>query len=254
LDRRSRTRFALTLLTLLFFGRVLGQLVVRLGGTEWLPPDALWHAAVVPYSALLAAQIALLAVMALAAQRLDRIREKPALAVLLVWLATAYAATMLGRFVVGAAGLARMTWFDAPISTPFHLVLAGWLLIFAHHLAGDRLRRRISGVCKPVIRIAAYPALMIACCALFFWLIRHDVPLKFAAYLPVLLGATAILILELFVPYRPTWAPSRDDVVQDGIFLVVVQIALPALLALVVLDQAAGLLDTVPRASFWPHT
>jgi sterol desaturase/sphingolipid hydroxylase (fatty acid hydroxylase superfamily) len=69
----------------------------------------------------------------------------------------------------------------------------------------------------------------------------------------VLLGATAILILELFGPYRPAWFPSRDDVVQDGIFLVVVQIALPPLLALVVLGQAASLLGSVPRASFWPH-
>jgi ornithine lipid hydroxylase len=253
MDQRSRTRLALTLLTLLFLGRVIGQLFGRLSEVTWLPPDGLWHAAVVPYPALLATQIAVLTGMALAIWRLDRLAARPVLAVCLGAFGTAYGLVMLVRGIMGATGLTRIAWFDAPIATPFHLVLAGWLLVLAHHLAGERLRRRWSSLLMPAIRTTAYPALMIGCCALFFWLMRHSVPLKFAGYLPVLLGATAILVLELLVPYRPAWTPRRDDVVQDGTFLVVVQIALPALLAVVVLDQAAGLLGTVPRASLWPH-
>lgn len=253
MDRRSRTRYALTLLTLLFVGRIVGQLVARLGEVAWLPPDVLWHAAVVPYSALIAAQIALLGVMAITIWRLDRIREKPVLAVLLAWFATAYAATMIVRFVVGAAGLTRIAWFDAPISTPFHLVLAGWLLILAHHLADARLRRRLGGVFKPMITIAAYPAIMIASCVLFHWFLRHDVPPKFAAYVPIILGGAAILALELVAPYRGSWIPHRREVLQDSVFLVVVQIALPAFFTLLLVDQAASLLQTAPGAGLWPR-
>lgn len=124
-------------------------------------------------------------------------------------------------------------------------------MIFAHHLAGDRLRCRLDAWARPLVRLGAYPALMIGCCALFLWLLHHDLSLKFSAYLPVVLGASAILILELAAPYRPSWRPSRDVVFHDSVFLIVVQIALPALITLALVEAAAAWFAG-PDLGLWP--
>ncbi|MDH3658669.1 MAG: sterol desaturase family protein [Alphaproteobacteria bacterium] len=252
MSRIAKTRFVLTLLTLLLLGRVAGQFMARGGVASWLPPDALWHADLLPYGYLLIVQLVMLAVMAVAIWRLDHIRPRPALAAFMASTALVYGLVMIGRGVVGFLDLSAAAWFDAPISTPFHLVLAGWLLIFAEHIGGDGLRWRIRRGVRATTRIAAYPVIMIVCWALFFWLLRHGTTPKFAAYLPVVLGASAILMLELAAPYRRSWLPDRREVIQDGLFLVVVQIALPALITLAVVEFAAGRL-AVSESGLWPH-
>ena len=104
----------------------------------------------------------------------------------------------------------------------------------------------------PAVRFGAYPSLMIGCCGLFLWLLRHDLTPKLAAYLPVVLGASAILILERVAPYRPSWLPRRDEVVQDSWFLVIVQIALPAVITLALVESAAAWIAG-PGLGPWPH-
>ncbi len=252
MDRLSKTRFALTLLTLLFLGRVLGQLLTRVGEIGWLPSDSLWHAGTVPFAALFLVQVLILAAMVIAIMFLGRIPQRPGLAAVIAVIALAYAGVMVVRGLIGAFDVTAIAWFDAPISTPFHLVLAAWLMIFAHHLGDRRLRSRMGSWLRYVTERAAYPAIMIAGCVLFFWLLRHGVAIKFAAYLPVILGASAILILELAAPYRSSWSPGRDDVIQDSLFLIVVQIALPALITLALLEAASGWMGSA-AISLWPH-
>jgi hypothetical protein len=143
----SRTRFAMTLLALLFGARVAGQALGRLFDLPMLPPDALWYSGAISYPVLAAMQVTILVTMTVQIGRLDRIRRHPRLAMLLLAIGTLYLGATIGRFVVGAAGIAG-GWFDMPISTPFHLVLAGWLLIFAFHLAGDDLRASVGVILK----------------------------------------------------------------------------------------------------------
>ena len=250
--RMAKTKFALTLLTLLFMGRVAGQLMTRMSETSWLPPDALWHAGMVSFPVLLALQVLILAAMAMTIWRLDRLTSRPGLAAVTASFAIVYGALMLGRGIIGATDLTAIGWFDAPLSTPFHMVLAGWLLVIAHHLGGDRLRDRIGRGVRLATRLGAYPVIMIATCMLFFWLLRHDVALKFAAYLPVILGSSAILILELAAPYRSSWLPGREAIIQDSMFLIVVQIALPALITLALVEATAGWLQ-LSGLALWPH-
>jgi sterol desaturase/sphingolipid hydroxylase (fatty acid hydroxylase superfamily) len=254
LDNLSRTRFALLLLALLFLARVAGQGAARLFAPSLLPPDMLWHAGLVPYPLLAAIQFAFCAAMALVTWRLDRIGPHPRLAGAILCAAVLYLAAMGARFAVGAAGIAPGGWFDMPISTPFHLVLGGWLLIFGFHLSGGEMRARLRRTVRSVTRPAAYPVIVAAACALFFWLRRHDVPIQFGAYLPVILGASAILILELAAPYRRDWLPDRRVIGQDALYLLVVQVALPATLTLLIVDAAAGALNGGLAAGLWPHT
>lgn len=253
MDSLSRTRFALMLLALLFLARVAGQAVARLFAPPVLPPDALWHAGVVPYPLLAGVQLALFAAMAATVWRLGRIGTHPRAAAMFLAAGAVYLGAMSARFVIGAAGIAPGGWFDKPISTPFHLVLAGWLLVFAYHLAGEALRDRLRRALLAASRPIAYPVVMAATTALFFWLRRHDAPAQFAAYLPVILGASAILLLELATPYRRAWLPGRRVIAQDALYLLVVQVALPAALTLAVVAAAAGLFEGSIAAGLWPR-
>jgi sterol desaturase/sphingolipid hydroxylase (fatty acid hydroxylase superfamily) len=252
-DSISRTRFALTLLALLFLARVTGQAAARFLEPAMLPPDALWHAATVPYLVLAGAQLVLLAAMATVVWRLGRIREHPRAAGVILAVATVYLGVMGACFVIGVIGAAPDSWFDKPISTPFHMALAGWLLILAFHLADETLRVRMRRVARMLSRAVAYPTVILAACALFFWLRRHDAPVQFAAYLPVILGGSAILILELAIPYRRAWMPGRRVVAQDALYLLVVQVALPAALTLAIAGTAAETFGGSFAAEIWPR-
>ena len=253
LDSLSRTRLALALLAVLFLARVVGQAAVRLFGPPMLPPDSLWHAGLMPYSNLVVIQLAMCASMVLVVWRLGQIGTRPRLAVVILAAASLYLGLMSARFVVGAAGIAPGGWFDKPISTPFHLVIGGWLLIYAFRLAGENLRARMRRIIRAASRLVAYPVIMAATCALFFWLRRHDAPIQFAAYLPVILGAAAIVILELAAPYRREWSPGRRVVTQDALYLLVVQVALPAALTLAIVGVTAGAFENSFAIGLWPH-
>lgn len=245
-------QLALTLLTLLFLGRVAGQGLVRLWQPSWLPPDPFWHAGLLPYAVLLAVQLAMLAGMIAVILGLGRIGERPRLAKGFAALAGLYAAVMLLRFNVGALDLLPNSWFDAPISTVFHFVLAGWILVVGYGLAGRSLRLGMLSLLRKVARPLAYPAIMVISGALFLWLVRLEAPLGFAAYLPVALGASAILLLEMGAPYRASWSPDRSAVAQDALYLLAIQMALPALLALAFAAMAVLLDSKAAAASWWP--
>lgn len=246
----ARTRLALSLLSLMFLARVAGQGIVRLMQPGWLPPDRLWHAGTMPYPALLGLQLTLLIIMAIVIARLPRIRANGRLALVMGAFGSLYLMVMLVRFGVGASGLAPASWFDRPISTPFHLVLAGWFLILAHHLGSAGQRVRLSAIARSAGRAAAYPAVMVLACALFFWLRRHGASVAFSAYLPVILGAAAILVMELAAPYRRQWMPDREVVLQDAVYLIVVQVAVPSALTLGIAGLAAEALGG--GVELWP--
>ena len=246
----ARTRLALSLFSLLFLARVAGQGIMRVAQPSWLPPDPMWHAGLVPYSALLGIQLVLLALMAMVIARLDRIRQNDRLSMVVAGVGSLYLVVMAGRFAVGASGLVPGGWFDRPISTTFHLVLAGWLLILAQHLGTAERRALLSIVARRFGRAMAYPAVMALACGLFLWLRRHGAPVAFSAYLPVILGASAILVMELAAPYRRQWLPDREVVLQDAVYLIVVQVALPSALTLAIAGLAAQAVGG--GAGLWP--
>ncbi len=91
-----------------------------------------------------------------------------------------------------------------------------------------------------VLRRGAYPLTMILTGLGCVALLDHNQDLLVASYLPVILGAVAIVALERAIPYRLSWRPDRIDVFTDGLFMLVVQVIVPRLLGLVV---ALALLD-----------
>ena len=71
----------------------------------------------------------------------------------------------------------------------------------------------------------------------------------------VVIGAGLVTLHEVRIPYRREWHPSASDVRSDGLFLALVQFALPRVLALTLVIALADLLEGAGLTvdGFWPH-
>ncbi|MEL7157948.1 MAG: hypothetical protein AAFN30_15325, partial [Actinomycetota bacterium] len=130
----SRPRVtALVVLAALFAGRVVAQLLQWWLSLTWLPPFDAWQSGALPYPALLAAQLAIMVAQIWVIGRVadGRFVLRPERARLLLALGLAYGALMLGRLVAGATVLDEHGWFDAPLPSCFHLVLAAFVIVTA---------------------------------------------------------------------------------------------------------------------------
>jgi hypothetical protein len=117
-------------LLLLFFLRVLGQLLVVAGLAPWLPPMEAWYSGLLPYGPLLVSQGAILALYGKACLDVTRGRgyfaaRRPRLGRGLLIFGALYVAAMVVRW---AAGVGPM------IPIYFHFVLAAFLLVLGAHL------------------------------------------------------------------------------------------------------------------------
>lgn len=246
----------LSLLTALFAGRVLMQLLQLISGDALplLPAFDQWQSGVVSYAALLGLQGAMLIAMAFGIFLVRRNYHFPGLGKFLGLAGAAYAGGMLVRFVIGYLQLSDMAWFDNPLPTAFHLVIAGYVLVLGGHWAEPK-GSRIPASIRRVMPHIAWPLTILLGLTLCHWMVREGVSLTFATYLSVLLGTSVISALEMLIPYKRSWIPDRKTVGQDALYLVLVQVALPALLttlALFTVAAFAGVAPTLPQ-EFWPH-
>ncbi|HET9664709.1 MAG TPA: GH3 auxin-responsive promoter family protein, partial [Burkholderiales bacterium] len=74
-----------------------------------------------------------------------------------------------------------------------------------------------------------------------------------AAYLPVIAVGVVIVLLEWKFPERPDWRATRSDVVADGLFMALVQVALPQFLVLLTVLFVAGRTHDSAPSAWWPH-
>ena len=136
-NQRGLYRYAPALwgLTLLFGLRILAQPLSRI--MPGLPEFDAWHGSVLPYSALLFFQLAIAATMVVVNLRLARghLVPRPHLGHWLSLIGVLYFTSMLLRLVLGQTLYSGSSWFDRPLPTLFHLVLASWLLLLAHYHA-----------------------------------------------------------------------------------------------------------------------
>jgi hypothetical protein len=124
----------LWLLIALFTCRVLAQPVSLVTGAPWLPPFEAWQSGAVPYPLLLASQLAILAVFVPGTHAVSRgiVQLGRRGGILLLALGTMYFMGMVARLVLGLTTMRGHTWFDRPIPTFFHLVLASSVIVYGH--------------------------------------------------------------------------------------------------------------------------
>jgi uncharacterized protein len=120
-------------LSLLFFLRVIGQLIQQTNSVAWLPQLGAWQGSSLPYGFLLLSQLIILAVMLRIAQQHSRacVQKNPKKGKWLMLLGGAYFAGMAARLVIGVADLSLHPWFQKFIPAFFHLVLATFVLLLA---------------------------------------------------------------------------------------------------------------------------
>ncbi len=237
----------------IFALRVVLQFVLQFFQVDFLPTFDLWHSETMPYLALLGIQCVLLALMLLGVFNVETQRRRPRLAKLFSLLARIYLGVMFIRLIVGTLNLSQHSWFDGAVSTAFHFGLAAYLLVYAAALKGDEQPQ--SQLLSSIVQSAAYPCILVSGYMLFVWLHETGSPLMFSAYLSVLIGASGILIHETLAPYQENWRPEKKDLLNDGLFLAIVQVVLPAMLkglTLIVLVWIS-MNHPLPEISYWPH-
>jgi hypothetical protein len=123
----------MAVLLVLFFGRVVGQVVVVTMAPPWLPPMARWYSGLMPYRYLLPTQVVLLAAMT--AMTIGVYRRSPPLGVLsahagsrIVWASYVYALAMAARALRYALATPEHRGVLIPIV--FHFVLAAFLFAY----------------------------------------------------------------------------------------------------------------------------
>ena len=82
-----------------------------------------------------------------------------------------------------------------------------------------------------IVRYGAYPFVLAFGVALHYLLLLNHFGLQIATYLPVMIGAVMVAALEWTYPYRQQWWANKQEMVQDVIYMALIQGVLPKLLA-----------------------
>lgn len=107
---------------------------------------------------------------------------------------------------------------------------------------------------QEVIAVVIYPASFFLAIAAFLWANANGYPKWVSAYLPVIVCAVIVLpVLERIMPHRPDWRPDWKEWNTDALYTVVIQIAMPPLLALLVVFGLSDLTRPYLHSAFWPH-
>lgn len=99
-----------------------------------------------------------------------------------------------------------------------------------------------------------YPVLMGATMTGHLVMMTGEFGVLLSTYVPLIVVATCISLLETLVPERRDWTPGLKTVMNDTIFMVIVQMVVPKLLGYLALLMAARLAQSQGvTASLWPH-
>jgi hypothetical protein len=136
----------LGLLTLLFFLRVLGQILVVFLPVIWLPAAQHWESGLIPYPILLAIQIVMLIAMLKICSDILRgqglfAELRPSSSRFLIGFSALYAAAMILRYVLTMAFQPDMRWWGDTIPIFFHFVLAAFIFVFGSYNSPQRRTR-----------------------------------------------------------------------------------------------------------------
>lgn len=82
-----------------------------------------------------------------------------------------------------------------------------------------------------ILRIGAYPAVLAWAVFELWALLAAGAALVWAPYAVVAAAGIVIFLIERAIPYRPAWRPTVRDLAGDGVFLALVQVALPLVLS-----------------------
>ena len=109
-----------------------------------------------------------------------------------------------------------------------------------------------------LVRYGAYPFVLLAGIALHYLLLANHASIQVATYVPVMIGAVMVAVLERVYPYRRQWWADRQEWLHDVVFMTVIQGVFPKILAIAVMFALAqifggqGLILEGRWPSHWP--
>lgn len=159
----------LWLLTTLFLLRIAGQALHNLLGIELFNSEQLWMGSGILYPILLMSQLMTLSLMFFINGLIhnDKFRLSAEQSNAVRWISLVYTSVMIVRFLLGYTFLEGHSWFDKPIPTLMHLMLALYLLTLA--CIGDHHTRLISTARSYLI----YPAALLISISCFFVFVQN---------------------------------------------------------------------------------
>jgi len=108
-------------------------------------------------------------------------------------------------------------------------------------------------VVTKAVRFGAYPVLLGGALFLLWALLRAHASLSWAPYAAVAIAGPLVVVTERLLPYRANWIPNAKDLIDDGIYMAVVQLALPLALAWTTVLIAQRLLSGASLVlAIWP--
>lgn len=122
-------------LTSIFIFRVLGQLSTLWFTIPFLPTFDQWYSGALAYPILLMFQILIVVVMSLVSYRISKgfLVPKRTISVFLQVIGWIYFSVMFVRWGIGLFEVLDITWFQRPIPSFFHMILALYILLVAHY-------------------------------------------------------------------------------------------------------------------------
>ena len=119
------------------------------------------------------------------------------------------------------------------------------------------LRARVSlpGCLARSFPYTLYPRALVLAFTLHMALLARGSALVPATYAPILLVAALVALLEYVYPNKLQWAPDRREIRTDLVYMLVVQLVLPKLLAFLIAISLLSYLATtgVTPSPYWPH-
>lgn len=101
----------------------------------------------------------------------------------------------------------------------------------------------------------AYPGTITLAITFHLWLVNIQPSIMLATYLPVIIGLGLVIVLERNIPNRLPWQPGATDIKNDLVFMLLIQIALPRLLAFLAIIALVKPLASagLTTSTWWPH-
>jgi ornithine lipid hydroxylase len=101
-----------------------------------------------------------------------------------------------------------------------------------------------------------YPLVMTSVFVLFAFLQSQGISLAFSTYLPIIMAAVLITLLEFKFPHTTAWKPNFSELRVDLMFMAVVQLVLPPLISFtfiyLLVEPTKAL--SLPLSQLWPHS
>ena len=122
------------------------------------------------------------------------------------------------------------------------------------HFDMAALRRTLKGRISGPAEVLGYPCTMVIGFAVIAWMTDAGLPLPLATYAALTLATLIIMGNEACFPYRVSWAPHRAQVLDDSLFLSVVNVLWPKAMAFAVALAAVELNTSFgwAKVQIWP--